>query len=71
LTVLTFGCPTYDICIVQLIFVPWDWHHNSALQNCGLRKGMGNTWHTCRTWHASTSTWHVSEASEKKSSPLQ
>jgi len=32
---------------------------------------VGNLWHVCRTWHASTSIRHVSEASETRSSPLQ
>ena len=25
---------------------------------------MGNPWHTCRTWHASSFLWHASEATE-------
>ena len=32
---------------------------------------VGKPWHACRTWHASTSIRHVSEASETRSFPLQ
>ena len=36
-----------------------------------IRPGVGNPWHACRTWNASTSLQHVSEASETRSSPFK
>ena len=35
--------------------------------------GLGNPWHACRTWHASSFLWRVSQATEtsqRKSSSI-
>ena len=38
-----------------------------AFNKAQPRPGVGNPWHACRTWHASTSIRHASEDSETRS----
>jgi len=41
----------------------WIHFHREVMSSCPNAE-VGNPWHVCRTWHASTSNRHVSEASE-------